>query len=149
MFVPIVAGSDKTTVSVATGHQMFHPVYMGPGIITNTARRAHGNGMLPVGFLPIPKGECLRTQLVNKCQLTFSVSQHEQKDPEFAKFARQLYHMCLEQIFAPLRPGMTTPELIRCPDGHLRRAFYGLGPYIADYPEQVYLAAIVQNWCPK
>ncbi|KAJ7307889.1 hypothetical protein DFH08DRAFT_615925, partial [Mycena albidolilacea] len=24
-----------------------------------------------------------------------------------------------------------------------------IGPYIADYPEQVWLAAIVQNWCPK
>jgi len=56
MFLPIVAGSDKTTVSVGTGSQSFHPVYQSPGCITNTARRAHGNGMLPVGFLPIPKG---------------------------------------------------------------------------------------------
>jgi hypothetical protein len=28
MFVPVVVGSDKTTVSVATGHQEYHPVYM-------------------------------------------------------------------------------------------------------------------------
>ncbi|KAH9045837.1 hypothetical protein EDB84DRAFT_1633687 [Lactarius hengduanensis] len=28
MFVPIIAGSDKTTVSVATGHQEYHPVYV-------------------------------------------------------------------------------------------------------------------------
>ncbi|KAJ7106760.1 hypothetical protein C8R44DRAFT_545237, partial [Mycena epipterygia] len=27
-FVPIVAGSDKTTVSVATGHQEYHPVWL-------------------------------------------------------------------------------------------------------------------------
>ncbi|KAH7917121.1 hypothetical protein BV22DRAFT_1108625 [Leucogyrophana mollusca] len=26
---------------------------------------------------------------------------------------------------------------------------YGLGPYIADYEEQVVLACIVRNWCPK
>jgi hypothetical protein len=44
---------------------------------------------------------------------------------------------------------MTTPELVRGPDDHLRRTFYSLGPYIADYPEQVFLAGIVQNWCPK
>jgi hypothetical protein len=44
---------------------------------------------------------------------------------------------------------MTTPEVIKCPDGHFRRAIYGLGPYIADYPEQVWLTSIVQNWCPK
>ncbi|KAF8962421.1 hypothetical protein BDZ97DRAFT_1662882 [Flammula alnicola] len=132
VFIPIVAGSDKTTVSVATGHQEYHPVYMSPGNITNLARRAHGSGMLPVAFLPIPKA-----------------SKRQRKKPEYTKFVRQLYHACLACIFEPLKAGMTTPELIRCPDGHLRRAFYGIGPYIADYPEQVWLAAIVQNWCPK
>jgi Plavaka transposase len=30
-----------------------------------------------------------------------------------------------------------------------RLAIYGLGPYIADYPEQVLLANIVQDWCPR
>lgn len=58
MLVPIVAGSDKTTVSVATGHQEYHPVYMSPGVLTNTARRGHGNSVLPVAFLPIPKSVC-------------------------------------------------------------------------------------------
>jgi hypothetical protein len=53
--VPIAAGSDKTTVSAATGHQEYHPVYQSPGNISNIARRAHGNGVLPVAFLPIPK----------------------------------------------------------------------------------------------
>ncbi|TEB28410.1 hypothetical protein FA13DRAFT_1711732 [Coprinellus micaceus] len=36
-----------------------------------------------------------------------------------------------------------------CPDGHLRRAVYSIGPVIADYPEQVWLSGIVQGWCPK
>ncbi|GLB38138.1 hypothetical protein LshimejAT787_0500030 [Lyophyllum shimeji] len=132
IFVPIVAGSDKTTVSVATGHQQYHPVYISPGGLMNIARRARGNAVLPVAFLPIPK-----------------VSQKEQKSPLYQRFARQLYHACLARVFAPLKAGMTTPEVIRCPDGHFRRAIYSLGPYIADYPEQVVLAAIVQNWCPK
>ena len=39
MFVPVIAGSDKTTVSVAMGHQEYHPVYMSPGNLTNTASR--------------------------------------------------------------------------------------------------------------
>jgi Plavaka transposase len=55
MFVP-VAGSDKTTVSVTTGNQEYHPIYMSPGNITNIAHRAHGSAFLPVAFLPIPKG---------------------------------------------------------------------------------------------
>jgi hypothetical protein len=55
MLVPVVSGSDKTTVSVAMGHQEYHPVYVSPGIITNTARRGHGNAVMLVAFLPIPK----------------------------------------------------------------------------------------------
>ena len=44
---------------------------------------------------------------------------------------------------------MTTPEVVRCYDGHFRCAIYGIGPYIADYQEQVLVAAIVQGWCAK
>ncbi|KDQ49560.1 hypothetical protein JAAARDRAFT_186918 [Jaapia argillacea MUCL 33604] len=132
MYVPIVAGSDKTTCSVATGHQEYHPVYMSPGILTNTARRGHSNSVLPVAFLPIPK-----------------TSKKHRRKPAYQKFCRQMYHACLARVFDPLKDGMTTPEVVRCADGHFRRAIYGLGPYIADYPEQVWLCAIVQGWCPK
>ncbi len=59
MFVSIVARSNKTVASVATGHQEFHPVYIGPGNIDNLTRRAHGNGILPCAFLSIPKGVIL------------------------------------------------------------------------------------------
>ncbi|KAI9440158.1 hypothetical protein BJY52DRAFT_1206918 [Lactarius psammicola] len=34
MFVPIIAGSDKTTVSIATGNQEYHPVWL-TGIVSN------------------------------------------------------------------------------------------------------------------
>lgn len=44
---------------------------------------------------------------------------------------------------------MTTPEMIQCGDGYFRKVLYGLGPYIADYPEQVLLASVVQGWCAK
>ncbi|KAH8987671.1 hypothetical protein EDB86DRAFT_2749128, partial [Lactarius hatsudake] len=44
---------------------------------------------------------------------------------------------------------MTTPEVTRFPDGHFRKVIYGLGPYIADYPEQALLACTVQGWCPR
>jgi len=44
---------------------------------------------------------------------------------------------------------MTQPEVVRCPDGHFRKAIYGIGPYIADYPEQALLACVVQDWCTK
>ena len=77
------------------------------------------------------------------------MNKKHQETALFQKFCRQLYHACLACIFSPLKAGMTTPEVVKCPDGHFRHAIYGIGPYIADYPEQVWLAAIVQGWCPK
>ncbi|KAH9973150.1 hypothetical protein BJV74DRAFT_798996 [Russula compacta] len=81
MFAPVILGSDKTTVSVAT----------------------------VVGFLAIPK----------------------------------------THILLPLKPFMTKPQVMRCGDGHFRCIIYGVGPYIADYPEQALLACVVLGWCPK
>lgn len=43
---------------------------------------------------------------------------------------------------------MEKPEVIKCADGKYRRAIYGFGPYIADYPEQCIVACNVQGWCP-
>ena len=65
----------------------------------------------------------------------------------FRAFRRQLLHESLKVILSPLLPYMTKPDIVMCPDGHYRRGVYTLGPYIADYPEQVLLAAIVSGWC--
>lgn len=67
----------------------------------------------------------------------------------FRKFRRQLFHTSLQTILESLKPGMTSPEIVRYADGHFRRTIYGFGPYIADYPEQALLACIVQGWCAK
>lgn len=42
---------------------------------------------------------------------------------------------------------MDKPQITLCADGYYRRVIYGLGPYIADYPEQALLLCIVQGWC--
>ncbi len=55
MYVPIILGSDKTTVSVATGQNDYHPVYLSIGNVTNATRRAHRNAVTVVAFLAIPK----------------------------------------------------------------------------------------------
>ncbi|KIJ58889.1 hypothetical protein HYDPIDRAFT_177978 [Hydnomerulius pinastri MD-312] len=132
MLVPIILGADKMTVSIATGHQEFHPVYMSLGNIHNDMRRAHREAVIPPAFLCIPKA-----------------SRQSDDTDEFRLFKKQLYHASLAHILSPLRSGMTTPEVIRCPDRHFHRAIFELGPFIADYPEQVYLAGIVSGWCPK
>ncbi|KAH8988448.1 hypothetical protein EDB86DRAFT_2828954 [Lactarius hatsudake] len=48
-----------------------------------------------------------------------------------------------------LMSGMSEPEVVRCADGFHGGVVYGLGPYIADYPEQVLISGIVTGWCPK
>ena len=68
---------------------------------------------------------------------------------KFRKYRRQLFHNSLTEIFEDLKPAFTTPEVVRCGDGHYRRLIYGFGPYIADYPEQCLVASIVQGWCPR
>ncbi|TFK90691.1 hypothetical protein K466DRAFT_484334 [Polyporus arcularius HHB13444] len=131
MFTPVILGADKTTVSVATGHQEFHPVYMSLGNIANDMRRAHRDAVVPIAFLAIPK--LGRTKSTD----------------EWRKFVKELYHKAIAQVLSPLRPAMLTPHVMLCPDGHYRRAIFELGPFIADYPEQVCLSGIVQGWCPK
>ncbi|KAJ6610863.1 hypothetical protein B0H10DRAFT_2290441 [Mycena sp. CBHHK59/15] len=131
-FVPIILGSDKTTVSVATGQNEYYPLYMSNGLVWNGVRRAHHNSVTLIGFLAIPKTD------------------RENKDTaEFRTFRRNLFHGSLRHILQSLKPGMTTPEVALFGDGHYRRVIYGLGPYIADYPEQVLLACVVQGWCAR
>ena len=55
MFSPIIVGSDKTTVSVATGNNEYYPLYMSVGNVRNNVRRAHRDALVLVGFLSIPK----------------------------------------------------------------------------------------------
>ena len=64
MFVPIILGSDKTTVSIATGQNEFYPFYLSIGNVHNNVRRAHRNALVLVGFLAIPKGKSYYVLLV-------------------------------------------------------------------------------------
>ncbi|KAH9915818.1 uncharacterized protein B0H18DRAFT_1107822 [Fomitopsis serialis] len=131
MFGPLVVGSDKTTVSVATGQNEYYPLYMSLGNVHNNVRRAHRDALVLIGFLSIPK-----SNRVHK------------KTKQFLKFRQQLFHSSLSAIFDCLRPYMAEQyDVVRCGDGYYRRVVYGLGPYIADYPEQVLAACIVQGWC--
>ncbi|KAI6001202.1 hypothetical protein EDD15DRAFT_2477653 [Pisolithus albus] len=131
-FVPIILGSDKTTVSVATGQNDYYPLYLSIGNIHNNVRRAHRNGVVLIAFLAMPK----------------TTREHANKD-NFRKFRRQLFHSTLGRILKSFKSGMVKPEVTLFGDGHYRRVIYGLGPYIADYEEQALLTCIVRNWCPR
>ena len=57
MLVPIILGSDKTTVSVATGQNEYYPLYISIGSIHNNIRRAHRGAVALIAFLAIPKSK--------------------------------------------------------------------------------------------
>ncbi|KAL0568424.1 hypothetical protein V5O48_013559 [Marasmius crinis-equi] len=130
MYCPIILGADKTTVSIATGHVKYHPLYLSIGNLHGAARRGHHNGVVPIGFLAIPKSD-----------------RKYDDSSEFRVLRKQLYHASIAAILQLLKSGMTTPVVRLCPDGHFRRIVYDLAAFIADYPEQVLLAGVVQGWC--
>jgi hypothetical protein len=59
MFTPVILGSDKTTLSVATGQNNFYPLYLSLGNVHNCVQCAHCNTVSLIAFLAIPKGKCL------------------------------------------------------------------------------------------
>ncbi|OCH89268.1 hypothetical protein OBBRIDRAFT_804840 [Obba rivulosa] len=61
MFVPIIVGSDKTTVSITTGQHNYYPLYASIGNIHNNVHNAHRGAVALIGFLSIPKAYILRT----------------------------------------------------------------------------------------
>ena len=54
-FCPIILGSDKTTVSVATGQNDYYPLYLSNGLVHNNVHCAHRNAVSLIGFLSVPK----------------------------------------------------------------------------------------------
>lgn len=151
-FCPVILGSDKTTVSVATGQNEYYPLYLSNGLVHNNVRRAHRNAVTLIGFLAIPKStSSFFSLLVNDYSLTITelADQEHSSSEAFRTFRRSLFHRSLEQILLSLKQYMLKPDIVLYGDGHYRRTIYGLGPYIADYPEQVLLSCIVQGWCAR
>ncbi|KAG0693860.1 hypothetical protein DFH29DRAFT_815943 [Suillus ampliporus] len=132
-FVPVVLGSDKTMVSVATGNNEYYPLYASISNVCNNVRRAHCDAVSIITFLAIPK----------------TTKEHATGDVKFRKFRRQLFHCLLSKILETLCPAITKYKVACFSDRHFRRVIYGLGPYIADYEEQVLLTCIVRGWCPR
>ena len=148
MFVPVILGSDKTTVSVGTGDNEFWPIYGSIGNIHNNIRRAHGEGLVLIGFLSISKGSSF---FISWSWFPLIFQQPTKPICQILnrRFRRQLFHLSLSKFLESLWLGMETPDIAQCPDGHLQQIIWGLGLYIADYIKQILLACIVQGWCPR
>ena len=151
MCVPIILGSDKTTISVGTGDIEYHLLYLSIGTIHNSVRRAHRNGVVPIGSLAIPKGMNHLRAHFHEQKHSFYVLDDRKYDNnmKFRQFKHQLYNSSISAILSTLKPAMKTPTVYRCSDGHFHWVIFILGPFIADYPEQAMLSGVLQNWCPR
>lgn len=146
MLGPLVMGADQTTVSVATGNTEFHPLYFGLLNPSNQMRRAHRDTMLPVAFLAIPKGAPTDTRpKIAILSRLLSVAREDENTDEFRLFKKLLYHGSIAHILKPLRPTMTTPEVIMCPDGHYRRAIYEIGSFMPITPNRLSWPALCKD----
>ncbi|KAG1867264.1 hypothetical protein DFJ58DRAFT_714463 [Suillus subalutaceus] len=94
-FVPVILGSDKMTVSVATGANDYYPLYVSIGNVSNNVRRAHRDAVAIIGFLAMPK-----------------TTKEHVACPKYRKYRRQLFHSSISKILENLRPGMMKPEVI-------------------------------------
>ena len=149
MLIPIILSSDKTTVSVATGHNEYWPIYLSIGNIHNNAHQAHRNGVVLLGFLPIPKGKHEASGSIY-CHIYLHLgTKQDMNDAEFRHCRCQIFHSAIARMLQSLKTAMAEPEIVQCPDHHFCRAIYSLGPYIGDYPEQALLSCVVQGWCAK
>jgi hypothetical protein len=129
LYCPIILGSDKMTVLVATDQVKYHPLYISIGNPHNSVRCTHQNAVIPIAFLAIPKSEspCFWLSGFEHAQsYNTSGDRWYDKCPHFRAFKRQLYHVSIAAILKPLRLGMTDPIVRRCLDGHLRRVIYDL-----------------------
>jgi len=107
MFVPVCSGSDKDN------HYCWYRA--GRSIILFTSHlvtsqiqphRAHGNGVLPVASLLIPKSMFSFLNCWCNIILTTSYQQvgNNKRPPAFQRFSCQLYHACLgPEFFAPFK----------------------------------------------
>ncbi|KIJ67663.1 hypothetical protein HYDPIDRAFT_25142 [Hydnomerulius pinastri MD-312] len=103
-FVPIILGSNKTTVSVGMGNNEFYPLYLSIRNVRNNVRRAHRDALILIGFLAIPK-----------------TTKEHASDTAFRRFCRQLFHSSLAMILNPLKPGMTKPKVAKFGDSYHHR----------------------------
>ncbi|KAI6045507.1 hypothetical protein EDC04DRAFT_2598803 [Pisolithus marmoratus] len=53
--VPIILGSDKTTVSIAAGKMDYYPLYLSIRNVHNTTHHVHCDVVVLIGFLAMPK----------------------------------------------------------------------------------------------
>ncbi|KAI6021335.1 hypothetical protein BKA83DRAFT_4464098 [Pisolithus microcarpus] len=134
--IPVILGSDKTTISVAMGQTDYYPLYLSIGNVSNTMHHAHCNAIVLIAFLAMPKSRstiCLILSHYSTCHL--AMREHT-STLAFHNFKRQLFHSLLTQILHSLARPMRVPETVFFGHNYYQHVIYAFTVYIADYEEQ-------------
>ena len=129
-----------------------HFMYMSNSLVYNNVCYAHCNALTLISFLAIPKSMLTTFKYLIyliHLPLHFLADKQHADSIEFQRFQQNLFLGSLNKILQPLHPGMEKPQVLQYGDGYYWCTIYGLGPYIADYLEQVLLTCIMQGWCPR
>jgi hypothetical protein len=148
-FVPIILGSDKqlSLLELATMSITHSICPLGMSTIMSGVHTRMQS--LSLAFLQCQRvSELALSHIIQFTDGLVATKEHV-NDVCFRKFCHQLFHSSLSKILKRLRPGMTKLEVVKFSDRHFCHVVYGLGPYIADYEEQVLLMCIVPFWCPQ
>ncbi|QRW03219.1 hypothetical protein RhiLY_02218 [Ceratobasidium sp. AG-Ba] len=132
MLVPLIASYDKTVMSVISGGQVVHPLYLTLGNIDKSIRRqlsTHATALL--AYLPVDAF----TQVSD--------------DLERSRLRRDLTQRALEKVFEELLVASKEGLVVLCPDGRYRRAYPVLAGAMLDYEEQGPMAGVKRYRCPK
>jgi hypothetical protein len=129
----LIISVDKTHLSVFSGNKKAWPAYMTIGNLAKDVRRSPNSGaQVLVGYLPVSDLDGLYST------------------DDKARIGRwALYHRSMRAIFEPLKDAGKTGTEMLCPDGYMRLIFPILAAVVADYEEQVLIASVKNNRCPK
>ena len=127
----VIIGSDKTNLTQFSGDKFAWPVYI---TVDNIDKATHWkpskNAAILLGYLPI-------TKLNGILPSERSSTQH------------QLFHNCMKELLQLLIKAGTNGIKMLCSDGKVWLIFPILSAYLADHPEQCFIAYCKENRCPK
>ncbi|KAG0701411.1 hypothetical protein DFH29DRAFT_1000269 [Suillus ampliporus] len=124
--VPIILASDKTPVTRQSGGLEMHPIFITIGNIQSKVHmKATAHAWCYVAFIPIPKFDV---------HADFQMLLHA-----------QLFHKCMDMIFAKCKVVTKTGEYMPDPMGYIWHCFTPLVTYTADLPEAQLISCVSKN----
>jgi hypothetical protein len=128
----IILSSDKTILSVGTGHQSLHPLYLSIANIDAEVRcKQSYHSFVLIGLLPLPHFKFKKKNTELQTLLT-----------------ARLHHYCLDFILRPLKEASRSGAFLHDPLGNIRRCHTPLAAYTVDLPEAQRIACVKQNASP-